>query len=51
MLFIAQKKATDHICNNKDILANIKLNLQLLFDYFVHEMASTKSMVLCNDDS
>ena len=50
MLFIAQKKATDHICNNKSILANIKLNLQLLFDYFVHRVASTKSTVPRKDD-
>lgn len=49
MLFIAQKKATDHICNSKDILANIKLNLQLLFDYFVPLVASTKFTVSRND--
>lgn len=49
MLFIAQKKATYHICKNKDILANIKLNLQLLFGYFVRETASKKSTVFCND--
>lgn len=49
MLFITQKKATDHTCYVKDILANIKLNLKLLFDYFVHRVASTKSTISRKD--
>jgi len=34
MLVIAQKKPTDHICKNKDILANINLDLKLLYNCF-----------------
>ena len=41
MLFIASKKPTDHICKNKDILANINLDLKLLCDNFVHRVASS----------
>ena len=40
MLFIAQKKVTGYICNNKDILANINLNLKIVCDHFVHLVAS-----------
>ena len=50
MLFIAQKKVTDHICNNKDILANINLDLKLVCDHFVHRVASSKSTVSRKDD-
>ena len=41
MLFVAQKKPTDHLCNNKDILANINLDLKLLGDNFLHRVASS----------
>ena len=41
MLFIVQKKPTRHICNNKDILANINLHLNFFCDNFVHRVASS----------
>ena len=41
MFFIAQKKVIDQICNSKDILANINLDLKLLRDHFVHLVASS----------
>ena len=41
MLFVAQKKVTYHICNNKDILAKINLDLNLVCDHFVNRVASS----------
>ena len=41
MLFIAQNKVTDHICSNKEILANINVDLKLVCDHFVHRVASS----------
>ena len=48
MLFIAQEKSTKHFGNNKDILANTNVNLKPLLDYFVHQVASSKSIVSRN---
>ena len=41
MLLTAQNKVTDLICSNKDILANINLDLKLVCDHFVHRVASS----------